>query len=80
MGEVTKWVSVSEARFGMITSVDNKKEIEVELYGVAGEEVSLGFVDQFGEMFTVDCVFSAESSSNEEYLTMTVSSTGTCSH
>jgi hypothetical protein len=85
LGEVTKWVSVSEARFGMISSIDNKEQMEVDIYGVAGEEVSIGFVDTVGEVFTVACTFSADSKepeekSSEEYLTLTVSSAGTCFH
>jgi hypothetical protein len=83
LGEVDKWVAISEARFGMMTYIDSKEQMEVEIYGVANEEVSIGFVGSAGEVSTVRCIFSsAESvtSTTEEYLTMTVSSTGTCVH
>jgi hypothetical protein len=66
----------------MLTSIDEKEQMEVEIYGVAHEEVSIGFVGSAGEVSTVRCIFSAENGTppTEEYLTMTVSSTGTCWH
>lgn len=77
LGEINKWISVSEARFGMIDSLDNKEMMTVVVYGVADEEISIGFVQSSGEMITVNCIFTRNDSS-EETLVMTVTSTGSC--
>ena len=68
LGEIDKWVSLSEARFQRI--VDDGGAARVA--GSAGEGISIGFISKSGEYSVTSCVFKADK--------MIVSSSGTCAH
>ena len=68
LGELTKWVPLSEGRVKTVTS--DGVTVSVLLYGEAGESVPFSFYTSTG-VLTVPCVLGSDG-------TATVSSTGTC--
>lgn len=86
-GEVSKWVGVSEVRFGDITSITHSNGgggsgMSAVVYGSDSEEVEVGFIGTDGVAFTVTCIFDSEKRARrgllEECLVMTVHSSGEC--